>query len=161
MQLINPYYPKKIGVKERKATQRNCCKGVPSTPLLRSHTPNDGVKMQQKLLSSVSLPLVIYLSGNDLLNMSCFLKSSWMVVWKFCTQDLFLMNCFVLVVLLTDERLLALFPAGTMVRDHHHRESPLRRGQDLNLRRTWVSLCWIKFCGSDNHYTTALQRIMQ
>ena len=33
---------------------------------------------------------------------------------------------------------LALFPAGTIVRDPHHRESPTRRKQDLNLRRTWV-----------------------
>ena len=37
---------------------------------------------------------------------------------------------------LTDERRLALFPAGTIVRDPHHRESPTRRNQDLNLRRT-------------------------
>ena len=28
---------------------------------------------------------------------------------------------------LTDERRLALFPAGTIVRDLHHRESPTRR----------------------------------
>ena len=34
------------------------------------------------------------------------------------------------------ERRLALFPAGTIVRDPHHRESPTRRKQDLNLRRT-------------------------
>ena len=32
----------------------------------------------------------------------------------------------------------ALFPAGTLVRDPHHRESPTRREQDLNLRKTWV-----------------------
>ena len=32
----------------------------------------------------------------------------------------------------------ALFPAGTTVRDPHHRESPTRREQDLNLRRAWV-----------------------
>ena len=37
---------------------------------------------------------------------------------------------------LNDERLLALFPAGTIVRDPRHRESPTRREQDLNLRRT-------------------------
>ena len=36
----------------------------------------------------------------------------------------------------TDERRLALFPAGTIVRDPHHRESPTRREQDMNLRRT-------------------------
>ena len=42
------------------------------------------------------------------------------------------------VVWLTDERRLALFPAGTIVRDPHHLESPTRREQDLNLRRTWA-----------------------
>ena len=45
---------------------------------------------------------------------------------------------FVFVVWLNDERRLALFSAGTIVRDHHHRESPTPRGQVLNLRRTWV-----------------------
>ena len=45
-----------------------------------------------------------------------------------------MMNCFV--VWLTDERRLALFPAGTIVGDPHHLESPTRREQDLNLRRT-------------------------
>ena len=35
-----------------------------------------------------------------------------------------------------DERRLALFPAGTIVRDPHHRESTTRRVQDLSLRRT-------------------------
>ena len=42
-----------------------------------------------------------------------------------------MMNFFV--VWLTDERSLALFPAGTIVRDPHHLESPTRRDQDLNL----------------------------
>ena len=37
---------------------------------------------------------------------------------------------------LTDEMPLALFPAGTIVRDPHHRESPTRREQGLNLLRT-------------------------
>ena len=41
-----------------------------------------------------------------------------------------------LVVWLTDERGLALFPAGTILRDPHHRESPTRREQNLNLCRT-------------------------
>ena len=40
------------------------------------------------------------------------------------------------VVWLTDERRLALFPVGTIVRDPHHREFPTRREQGLNLRRT-------------------------
>ena len=38
-------------------------------------------------------------------------------------------------VCLTEERRLALFPAGTIVRDPHHCESPKCREQDLNLRR--------------------------
>ena len=44
----------------------------------------------------------------------------------------------VFVVWLTDVRRLTLFPAGTTVRDPHHRESPTRRKQGLNLRRTRV-----------------------
>ena len=47
-------------------------------------------------------------------------------------------NWIVFLVRLTDERCLALFPAGTIVRDPHHRECPTRREQGLNLRRTWV-----------------------
>ena len=39
----------------------------------------------------------------------------------------------VFVVWLTDERRLALFPAGTIVRDPDHRESPTRREQVLSL----------------------------
>ena len=46
--------------------------------------------------------------------------------------------CFliVFVVWLTDERRLALFPAGTIVRDPYHLESQTCPEQDLNLRRT-------------------------
>ena len=61
----------------------------------------------------------------------------------------------VFTVSLTDERRLALFPAGTIVRDPHHRESPTRREQGLNLLRTEFRLSWMKLCSSDNHYTTA------
>ena len=43
---------------------------------------------------------------------------------------------FFFVVWLTDERRLALFPLGTIVRYPYRRESPTRREQDLNLRRT-------------------------
>ena len=43
-----------------------------------------------------------------------------------------------LVVWLTDERRLAICPAGAIVRNSHHRESPTRFEQDLNLHRTWV-----------------------
>ena len=48
----------------------------------------------------------------------------------------------VFVVSLTGERHLALFPAGTIVRDPHHRESPTCRKQGSNLRRTWVQ-AWL------------------
>ena len=51
----------------------------------------------------------------------------------FCKEYLWI----VFVVWLTDEIRLALFPAGTIVGDLHHRESPTHREQDLNLRRTW------------------------
>ena len=40
--------------------------------------------------------------------------------------------------LLTDERRLALFPAGTIVRDPYHGDSPTRGEQGLSLRRTRV-----------------------
>ena len=49
-------------------------------------------------------------------------------------MKMMMMICFV--VWLTAERRLALFPAGAIFRDPHHRESPTRREQDLNLRRT-------------------------
>ena len=40
--------------------------------------------------------------------------------------------------LLTDERRLALFLAGTIVRDSQHRKSLTRRKHDLNLHETRV-----------------------
>ena len=54
-----------------------------------------------------------------------------------CVEVMMMMNCF-LWYLLTDERHLALFPARTIVRDPHHRESPTRHEQELSLHRTWV-----------------------
>ena len=48
-----------------------------------------------------------------------------------------MMNCYY-GMWLTDGKSLALFPAGTFVRDPHHREYTTRREQSLNLRRTWV-----------------------
>ena len=51
------------------------------------------------------------------------------------SQGLALMkNCFCGMV--DRRKALALFPAGTIVRDPDHRESPTRHEQDLNLRRT-------------------------
>ena len=52
---------------------------------------------------------------------------------------------------LTDERRLALFPAGIIVRDSHHRESPTRLRQAV----PEFKLSGMKLCSSDNHYTTA------
>ena len=43
-----------------------------------------------------------------------------------------MMNCFEK--WLNDERCLALFPAGTIVRDSYHGKCLTRREQDLNLR---------------------------
>ena len=65
----------------------------------------------------------------------------------------------IFVVWLTDERHLAWFPAGTIVRDSYHRKSPIRREQDLNLRRNWVRAL-LKLCSCDNHYTTAPYRVL-
>ena len=48
----------------------------------------------------------------------------------------------VFVVWFSDERRLAVFPVGTIVRDPHHRKSSSRRKQGLNLRRTWVQ-AWL------------------
>ena len=48
-------------------------------------------------------------------------------------EDLMIMMMviFLCVVWLTNERHLVLFPAGTIVRDPHHRKSPTRHKQDL------------------------------
>ena len=58
------------------------------------------------------------------------------------------------VVWLTDERRLALLPAGTIVRHPHHHESLTCREQGLNLCITWPVfwLSWMKLSSSDNHY---------
>ena len=56
-----------------------------------------------------------------------------------CNDKLFLIvSCFC--GWLTDERPLALFSPGTIVRDPQHRESPTRREQNLNLCRTLVQV---------------------
>ena len=54
----------------------------------------------------------------------------------------------VFVVWLTDKRHLTLFPARTIARDPHHRESPTYHEQCLNL-------CRMTLCSSDNCYTMA------
>ena len=40
---------------------------------------------------------------------------------------------------MTDEKRLALFQAGTIVRDPHHLEIPTRREQDLKLKQSLSS----------------------
>ena len=45
-----------------------------------------------------------------------------------------MMNC--LCGMCDQQKPLALFPDGTIVKDLHHHESPTRSEQDLNLRRT-------------------------
>ena len=65
MQLINPNYP--LLKKKKKMLQRYIFYTIAKDP-----DPNNGLKIQQNLLSLILLPLAIYLSENDLLNMSCF-----------------------------------------------------------------------------------------
>ena len=77
------------------------------------------------------------------------------VILLYCENLLHVMNWIVFVVWLTNERRRALFPGETIVRDPHHHESPTRRQQGLNLRRTWARLSWMKLWSSDNRYTTA------
>ena len=57
----------------------------------------------------------------------------YIYVYRQIHRLMMMKNCFV--VSLTNERHLALYPAGTIVRDPHHRESPTRCEQDLNMRR--------------------------
>ena len=63
---------------------------------------------------------------NRLLKVDKLLLHSWWCWW------------IVYVVWLTHERRLALFPAGTIVRDPHHREPQTRHEYGLHLRRNWV-----------------------
>ena len=76
-----------------------------------------------------------------------------------CKSLMMMINYFVL--WLTNERHLALFPAGTIVRDPHHRESLSSR---YALSRVWTCaepefrVSWMKLCSSDNHYTTTPQK---
>ena len=64
-----------------------------------------------------------------------------------------MMNFFV--VWLTNERPLALFPAGAIVRDPHHRESLTCCEQVRTYAEPEFWLGWMKLCSSDNHNTTA------
>ena len=63
-------HTKNEGFKHIKTTQKNCCKSVSS--ISKDSDPRNGIKMQQKLVFEFLLPLVIYLSGFHLLNVSYF-----------------------------------------------------------------------------------------
>ena len=65
----------------------------------------------------------------------------------------------VFAVWLTDERRLALFPAGTIVRDPHHRESLTPTSRVWTCTEPEFRFSWMKLCGSDNHHTMVPQNI--
>ena len=68
----------------------------------------------------------------------------------------------VLDVWFTDEKLLALFPVGTIIRDLYHHKSANVRHAERNIwtcAKTEFRLCWTKLCGNDNHYITAPQAV--
>ena len=70
---------------------------------------------------------------NSILGQANVAKHDYMLLLLMMMM-MMMMNCFV--VWLTSKRRLALFPAGTIVRDPHHRESSTSREQGLNLCRT-------------------------
>ena len=53
-------------------------------------------------------------------------------------MKIFMMIMIIYLLFLTDKRRLVLFPVRTIVRDPHHRKSPERCEQDLNMRKTLV-----------------------
>ena len=60
----------------------------------------------------------------------------YFIIYKWLKAYGVMINCFDEE--LIDETRLALFPAGTILRDFHHCKSPTSREHDLNLHRTWV-----------------------
>ena len=64
------------------------CKGVSSTPLLRTQTLTTGSKCSKNLVFGFLLPLVIYLRGFDLFVMSYFSYIPMMYSLESCAQDL-------------------------------------------------------------------------
>ena len=63
-----------------------------------------------------------------------------------------MMNCFC--GMLADKRCLALFSAGTIVRNPHNRGSPHATGRFWTWAESDFRLTWMKLCSSDKHYTT-------
>ena len=88
MQLINSNYFIKSGVKQRKTTLKNCCKGVSSTPLLWTPTLTIGSKCSKNDFRGFYYHLLY--AWVDLICSTCliFLKSPWWLVWTFCAKDL-------------------------------------------------------------------------
>ena len=78
-------------------------------------------------------------NNQTVLDKKKFFKALWFSLW-FCKNSIqkAFENWIVFVVWLTGEMGLVLFPAGIIVRDLHHRESPTRREPYLNLRRAWA-----------------------
>ena len=68
MQFVNP---NKMMPNRERLLKKNCCQGVSST-INKGPDANSGVKMHQKLLSCILLPLVLFLWVNNLLNMSSY-----------------------------------------------------------------------------------------
>ena len=101
--------------------------GVKSIILLASFS-NPNFSFFKKKFSSLDSTILAFCEILDFKSsskyFSCFGAFSW---WWFGFA-----------IWLTDERRLALFPAGTIARDFHHRESATLREQGLNLHRTWV-----------------------
>ena len=56
------------------------------------------------------------------------------LIFNFYRWSMMMRKMIVFVVWLTNERRLALFPAGIIVRDPHHRKSPTLSKQGLNLQ---------------------------
>ena len=69
------------------------------------------------------------------------------------TQKLGQRWCIAFWVLLTDERRLSLYPAGTIVRVPHHLEFQHAASRIWTCTEPEFRLCWMKLCSSDNHYT--------
>ena len=67
---IQTTVPLKNWIQTYKDYSKNCCKSVSS--ISKDWDPKNGIKMQQKLVFEFLLPLVIYLSGFHLLNVSYF-----------------------------------------------------------------------------------------
>ena len=68
----------------------------------------------------------------------CVAISRLLITEKRLHQSEWMNWCIIFVAWLTEERRLDSFPAGTIIKDPHHRQSPTRREQDLNLHITWV-----------------------